>query len=130
MSELREAARDIISDVEIGSPPPRKRGRPRKVEVVQEPYIADPASIASCSVLANILWNVSCRFTKWEPLSDEERQSLGEALDPLFHKYMPFADKWREEINFAIILTGVISIRLEQQKPKPKPVSEAEEVAT
>jgi hypothetical protein len=51
-------------------------------------------------------------------LTEEEKKSLGEAMDPLLYKYLPMMDKWREELNFVVCIAMIVSARMIENKAK------------
>lgn len=106
---------------------PRPRGdsssaRASKTKDEREPYQPTPEGIAVSSVLGNTVWNLSRLMTNCRALSDEEREELGAALDPVLYKYLPVLDDWKAEATLVMVAWTLY----ERTKPREESGSSAE----
>ena len=87
-------------------------------EPERPPYQPTEESIVLCSVLGNVLWNLSRIFSHHRVLTQPEQRQLGEALDPVFWKYLPALDAWKAEATLVMV------VWLLWQSTTPEPVEE------
>jgi len=113
-SSLESVAEEVKTNSENPDPTvKKKRGRPpgskNKPKVAsaesgteRAPYVKTAEGVLMSTLLANTLWNVSRIFTKRRELTEPEAKQIGEALDPVLHKYLPMASDYSIEIAFVV----------------------------
>lgn len=115
LSRQREAGRERTED----EPEDRAREADR---AEGEAYQKDDARIAAFAQLGRAVWQIAGSRMGYRPLSDDEATMLGEAMDPVAHKYLGFLNQYAAEVNLAcviLMLTQTTKITEPIEPPKP-----------
>lgn len=104
-----------------------KAGRSGPIEDLAEerpPYHPDPVSIAGMATLGRTVWAIIGSRLGFRPLTDEEANTLGTALDPVAYKYAPFFGQYGAEINLVVVLFGLAQATKIKKPVEPEVIGE------
>jgi hypothetical protein len=81
--------------------------RIREKKEAEEPKPITPEEVQAYGTLGATVWGLVGPFAGVGPLDGEQTLALGGALAPLGRKYVPFLDRWQEEINAVVVVVSL-----------------------